>query len=834
MCTRFSVGAVAMATSVGLCVSLHAQTANPTNPLPEIHVSGKRPASVRHRVARRPTATAARTPAPVAGGQTGTGQQGAPGAHKPFSNPLPANIPAVIETVTAQEIAVQTNAITATDAIKYLPSIDLRTRYEGEQNSMIGFRTVTEDTPAQSLVYVDGMLVSNLLGNYYYYPPVTQMATPNEIARVDVIYGPFSALYPGNSYGGVLTFTTRMPDKLEIHLATKGFDQQFGLYETNQWYPGWNGSLAIGDRFNDFSFWFTYDHLTTHSQPLEYANLLPCTQYFSSNTCNNVYSSTSPLPVSGGSGWVSPIGQQGFIAGANNIYTQDQGLYKLKLAYDFTPTTRLTYTGAFFDFTQYSGVQSYIYGANGAPIYNAPSGTIAVGGQYYNLVGEDPAFQVDQRLMEGLELKHDGGGVFDYDLVVSHMLMLHNVTQQSTNYGVDPTGQDWNQSGTGWFTADARGIWRPEQNVLGTHEVSFGGHFDQYTLGQTYSYAPVWTSFADTFPFYQTSGDTQTEALYVQDAWSFLPRWKLVLGGREEFWNTFDGANLNYGTLPASAFFDWGTLPPTAVFPSRSAQAFSPKASLSYQAAQDFLLRASFGHAERFPTVSELYQFQAFTYGEVVPNPNLLPETVNSYDLTGEYTFGKDVARLSYFHEDRWDEIISQTFQNATGIFTSYQNVGKTQFNGVEGAVQLKDVGTRGLDVNTSVTYVQSEILSDPGYYDPNFPGLSPVGAQYPLIPKWRAKLVATYHPTDQWSISGAMRYASNSFSTLDNTDIFHDTYTGASGYVVFDARATYKFDKNWSMAAGMNNIGKYEQYDYHPFAQRTLFGELHYDYVAD
>jgi iron complex outermembrane recepter protein len=244
------------------------------------------------------------------------------------------------------------------------------------------------------------------------------------------------------------------------------------------------------------------------------------------------------------------------------------------------------------------------------------------------------------------------------------------------------------------------------------------------------------------------------------------------------------------------------------------------------------LLRASFGHAERFPTVSELYQIEAFTYGTVVPNPNLLPETVNSYDLTAEYTFGKDVARLSYFHEDRWNEIISQSYQSPTGVFTGYQNVGQTEFNGLEAALVLKDIWTRNLDISTNVTYVASEILSDPGYFDPNFPGATAVGKNYPLIPKWRAKLVATYHPTDRWSITGAVRYASSSYGTLDNTDWNHNTYTAQiSSYLILDARATYKLDKNWSVAAGVNDANGYEEYDYHPFAQRTFFSELRYDY---
>jgi hypothetical protein len=86
-------------------------------------------------------------------GGAGTGASSGGGdPEKPFSQPLPQNIPAVIETVTAKEIRQDINAVTSTDTLKYLPSIDLRTRYEGEQNPMIGFRTTSQDTPAQSLI----------------------------------------------------------------------------------------------------------------------------------------------------------------------------------------------------------------------------------------------------------------------------------------------------------------------------------------------------------------------------------------------------------------------------------------------------------------------------------------------------------------------------------------------------------------------------------------------------------------------------------------------------------------------------------------------------------
>ena len=37
------------------------------------------------------------------------------------------------------------------------------------------------------------------------------MIAPEEIERVDVLYGPFSAIYPGNSIGAVVNITTKLP-----------------------------------------------------------------------------------------------------------------------------------------------------------------------------------------------------------------------------------------------------------------------------------------------------------------------------------------------------------------------------------------------------------------------------------------------------------------------------------------------------------------------------------------------------------------------------------------------------------------------------------------------
>jgi outer membrane receptor protein involved in Fe transport len=47
---------------------------------------------------------------------------------------------------------------------------------------------------------------------------------------------------------------------------------------------------------------------------------------------------------------------------------------------------------------------------------------------------------------------------------------------------------------------------------------------------------PDWMSTDGSTPASESVGITQTKAVYVQDAWSFFPNWKLIVGGREEWW----------------------------------------------------------------------------------------------------------------------------------------------------------------------------------------------------------------------------------------------------------------------------------------------------------
>ena len=107
----------------------------------------------------------------------------------------------------------QSNVIGSEDLLRYAPNLTIRSRYIGDRNALIGGRSNSTTQGSRSLVYIDGLLISDLLGASFN-PPRWGMVSPAEIQSMDVLYGPFSAELPGNSMGTTVQITTRYPRDL--------------------------------------------------------------------------------------------------------------------------------------------------------------------------------------------------------------------------------------------------------------------------------------------------------------------------------------------------------------------------------------------------------------------------------------------------------------------------------------------------------------------------------------------------------------------------------------------------------------------------------------------
>ncbi len=444
-------------------------------------------------------------------------------------------------------------------------------------------------------------------------------------------------------------------------------------------------------------------------------------------------------------------------------------------------------------------------------------------------------------LSNGIALKSDTKGVFDFDLSASSYnylqdTMLNPFTVTATGVGFSQNGKITRNDGTNWQNADAKGIWRP-YGYDGPQEISFGVHGDRYRLENPVYASSVWnaTSSTGSGQLYSTGvGETRTDALWLQDAWKIVPNLKLTLGGRLETWRALDGFNLNTSTNGAGGITS--SIP--TVQPELSSTNFSPKASLSYDPNKDWNITANFGEAYRYPTVAELYQNVAVSNVVVFPNPLLTPEQDFTGELNIERHWSDGRVRLTLFGERTNNAIISQTntvtnASNAQVVATTFGNVAAIRMQGVELSAEKNDVLITGLQLFGSVTYVDSRILSDPTWAGTNPLTGAPdtvVGKRVPYVPDWRARLGVTYRPNESWAFTVAARYSGKQYSTLDNTDIVSHVYGAFDNYIVADMKVHYNATRNFSFDFGIDNLFNEQYFLFHPFPGRTfvLAGEVH------
>lgn len=716
---------------------------------------------------------------------------------------LPAQIPTTIEGITGNEIADAINATDSEDALKYFPSLLVRKRYIGDyDHAVLATRASGTNNSARSLVYADGILISNLLGNGATFTPRWGMVTPEEIDRVDVLYGPFSAAYPGNSVGAVIDYVTRMPSRLEAHVRMSSFGEDFEIYGTDDRYTGWQASASVGDKAGHWSWWLNYNRLDSDGHPIAFANKL----------VSAGIPGAAGTPVTGSIADRNPKNQDWLILGATNQIHTIQDHAKAKLAYDFSPTLRASYTLGWWRNDAARSSDSYLRDAAGNPVY---SGSINVDGRQYSLAATDfaPSRGSLEHVMHGLSVKTNTQGTWDWEVAASLYDYAEDLTRSPTialpaaNAG--GAGRITDQDGTGWYALALKGTWRP-QGGEGAHLIDMGYQRDSYQLRTLVSDTSNWSSGAAADRFSAFRGNTELRSLYLQDTWRLSRNWRTTLGLRAEDWKASDGAISN----ATSAL----------TFAERSETYLSPKAALAWQMSPQWALKASMGRAIRLPTVAELYQGSISTNVIVNNDPNLQPEKSWTSELTAERELEKGLLRTTLFYEDTRDALYSQTNASVTPNVTNIQNVEHIRTRGVEVAYQANDIGITGLDLSGSVTYAHSRIVENE-----NFP--ASVGKWQPRVPDWRANLLASYRLGDKWTYTFGARYSGTQYNTLDNSDPNGFTYTGTSRFFVTDVRVRYRVTPQATASLGVDNLNNEEYWAFHPYTQRTFSAEIGVDF---
>ena len=706
--------------------------------------------------------------------------------------------------VTSKQIDETINLKDPEDAVKYMPSLFVRKRNDGDTQAVLATRSWGLNSSARTLIYYDDLLISALIGNNNSgASPKWNLISPEAIGRIDFLNGPFAAAYPGNSIGGVLLITSKMPDKPFAVTKETVSVMPWNQYGTKDVYPTSQTSAAAGNRDGKLSWLVTTNYLDSYQQPL-------------------TYTTSSTIP-GGTTGAISALGKQGTpanVLGTGVLAHSQQTSANLRLAYDVTPLVQATYSLGIWNNHQVSDPQTYMRStATGLPTFGGIS-TFASSKYVWD----------ETHLSNAVSLKSDTKGVYDFDLSASSYNYLEDTqlnpfTVAAAGTGFSTNGKITRMDGTNWQNGDAKGIWRPF-GYDGPQEISFGIHGDRYRLENPVYASTVWnsTTSTGTGQLYSTGvGETRAGALWLQDAWKIQPNLKLTLGGRLESWQALDGLNVVTAANSAGAI----TSTFTANQPGLSSTNFSPKASLSYDPNKDWNLTANFGEAYRYPTVQELYQNVTVGNTITVANPFLKPEQDFTGELNIERHWNDGRIRLTVFRERTNDAIISQTNAiNATQSATTFSNVDAIRMQGVELSADKDNVFVRGLQLFGSVTYVDSRILSDPSWHGTDPLTLQPTtatGKRVPFVPDWRAKAGVTYRPNESWAYTVAARYSGKQYSTLDNTDRIPNVYQAFDRFFVVDMKIHYNATKNFAFDFGIDNIFNEQYFLFHPFPGRTF-----------
>jgi iron complex outermembrane receptor protein len=317
---------------------------------------------------------------------------------------------ATVETVSATQIDESINAVTSAGTLQYLPSTHVRERYIGDRNGVLVMRVNSSISSAQTTVYADGLLLSNFLNNSYATAPRWGMVSPEEIERIDVIYGPFSAQFPGNSAGGVVRLITRMPTQFEAHAKLDLFGERYKEYGTHANFNGAHASASLGNAVGDGSYWLSLDHLDNKSHPQTFGNTVAKT--------GAAAAAGTFTDVSGSAVYrdIDTSGNPRIIVSSTGIDHTVQDMGKLKLAYRLTPTLQASYTLGLWQNKSDGSVDSYLRDASGNTVYNAgasyanPFKYVRINGKDYTVSAAVPSLSESEHWMHGLALTSNTGG----------------------------------------------------------------------------------------------------------------------------------------------------------------------------------------------------------------------------------------------------------------------------------------------------------------------------------------------------------------------------------------------------------------------------------------
>lgn len=722
---------------------------------------------------------------------------------------LDPNLPTSTASVTAEDLREQ-NLYNPEDAARLLPSTTIRKRYLGDRNANVGGRSHGVLQPGRGLVYVDGYLISNFLGRFD--APRWNMVNLEAIERVDALYGPFSAIYPGNSIGTTIVMTERKPRGFEAAASLRLNQQEFDEYATRGAYVSGQASARLALRHDNGLYWVIgAQHQDSQGHPMGYANAVRGV------TSGSFAAPGGQARVTGIAYDTDPNGRERALFGATGIDHSLQDTLNLRGGWAFSPTQELDLRVSFWRSDSRVRNETWLRDETGAKVW---SGAVTDGTYAFNLpAGAFAPSQRDEAHRQlGATWKTTHATGWNASVVATQYRITEDANRQANLPQPDAdaggAGTVTRRDGTGWTTFEVQATYRPVEGDWGggRHAPTIGLHSNDYVLNNIVNKASDWRRTETTLD-QRYAGHTRVTALYAQDAWRFHDDWRLTAGVRQERFEAWGGEQSFAG-------------PPEAQtrYAARTLDATSPKLSLSWAVDDALLLKASAARGVRFPNVDELYNGTKTGASITTSDPNLRPERSNAFELSAEWDIGRrQHLRASLFRDDVLDTIVRQTDATVTPSVTRVNNIDRVLSNGLELVWDARDLAWRGLDLSANATFTDARI-------EANDTNPDTVGKHWLRIPPQRYTVQAAWRGTPGWLLSAAWRWSGRQYNTDTNVDVNPDTYGGVSRVNQLDLKAAWQFAPQWEWSFGVDNVGNHKAWQAHTLTQRVWQAALRWE----
>lgn len=652
--------------------------------------------------------------------------------------------------------------------------------------------------PQRTILMIDGVPFNSPLGTDVDF---SQLPTFG-VDRIEVMPGPYSALYGSQALGGVINIITKEPTKREFE-----------------------GEATLGDGSSE-----------TGKVNLAYRDVLSPQLAYAldfSYSGNTGFRDTPAIAYGGASGATTSVTGAIPVPGASGEYiVGDTGTtpsYQLKaggrLYYTVDANTKFTLGLAYSE--------SYL-GHGAAPDSNLIN---PAGQRVYNGVVSLP--NLDEIALTAPYSANPFLGTLpagDQDLraYATGQTKIGDVSIKSTlSYLYD---RQWYDQGAGLANpiiidpADLSNVpgslisnpsYRVMYNLQAEKPIT---SWDALTVGFQYEHDQVTQKQQDLSDFLSPSslsgatsnwgdGWTTTTSLYFQNKTDFLDKFHLYLGGREDWWSTAGSVSTAWTpNMPGNSLSTTG-------FPERSVASFSPKASLVYDATDALTLRVSAGRGFRTPDIYSLYSVSWTT-----PNPDLTPEMSKSWEAAAEW---RPAARTS---------VTARYSENYLSNFIDFEYLSSPVYP----YYVATNVNTEAATTRNATLAVDHRFNDDWSAFanftrtwsrmDANPNDTGSVGKELTFTPDYMANLGVKY-ANGPWSVFADLRYVSKVYATEQNTDTATDLPTFYDPQLLVDAKVSYKFDDGVTASLSGRNLTNEHYYEYYLQPGRTVLASLSYKF---